>query len=106
MTAPKPLDESRLRALVGQGWTDGRIAAELEVSASAVRRARVRLGLPAQPASRPAKGWSAVFTLRMTEGELEQLHERAKAAGASSTQDYAHALIFSSDSPDGPSCDG
>ena len=93
MVAPKPIDEERLRQLVGEGWTDGRIGEELGVSSSAVRRARNRLGLEAQATGRPSKGLTAAFLFRMTDEQLRQLHARADAEGLS-TQDYLTRLTF------------
>lgn len=90
---------ARLAALVALGWPDTRIAAELGIGRTTVRRARVALGVerPLGPVPRVRAGRTEGFLLRLTPDEIEDLHVRARAHGLS-TQDYLFRLAF----PDSP----
>jgi hypothetical protein len=100
VVAPKPVDEARLRELVEAGLPDGEVGRRLDppVSASVVRRHRLRLGLDKTlgPAPGPRATWTAEILVRCSPEEREELDRRAAEEGYPTRHDYVRALLFPS----------
>lgn len=89
------VDEAELSRLLAAGYSDGRAATALGVSASTVRRRRLELGLSRGKAAprKAAELRSSSFLVRCTPSELSELDARARAA-STRRADLVRSLLW------------